>query len=299
MLRRVLPLESVPNFSEGRDPRTLDALGEALESGGARVLDVHVDVDHNRSVFTTCGSAGALRLGLIAAATVAIEKIDVRANNGVHPHIGALDIVPVVPLDDALHEHAQRLVDELADGLAALGLPVFLYADSGGGRRPHEFRRGGLDSLAERMLSGVLLADAGPAAPHARGGAVMLGVRAPLLAFNVNLATDRVDIAMAIARAVRERDGGLTGVRALGLPLTSRGIVQISMNIERPDLTPIERVVAVIRQEAHTWGVALCGSELVGLMPAECAASAARHHLQIPELHAGSLLEVAIQRAGV
>jgi glutamate formiminotransferase / 5-formyltetrahydrofolate cyclo-ligase len=299
MLRRVLPIESVPNFSEGRDPRVLDALGEALESGGARVLDVHVDVDHNRSVFTTCGSAGALRLGLIAAATVAIDKIDVRANDGVHPHIGALDIVPVVPLDDALHEHAQRLVDELSDGFAALGLPVFLYADSGGGRRPHEFRRGGLGSLAERMKSGVLLADAGPAAPHARAGAVMLGVRAPLLAFNVNLATDRIEIAMAIARAVRERDGGLTGVRALGLPLASRGIVQISMNIERPDLTPIERVVAVIRQEAHTWGVALCGSELIGLMPAECAASAARHHLQIPELHAGSLLEVAIQRAGV
>jgi glutamate formiminotransferase / 5-formyltetrahydrofolate cyclo-ligase len=299
MLRPVLPLETVPNFSEGRDPRVLDALGQALESGGARVLNVHRDIDHNRSVFTTCGSAGALRTGLLAAAAVALEQIDVRANGGVHPHIGAMDIVPVVPLDDALHEHAQRLVDELSDGLAALGIPVFLYADSGGGRRPHEFRRGGLDSLTERMASGFLLADAGPAKPHARVGAVMLGVRAPLLAFNVNLATDRVEIAEAIARAVRERDGGLPGVRALGLPLASRGIVQVSMNIERPDLTPIERVVAVIRQEAHTWGVALCGSELVGLMPAECAASAARHHLQLPDLHAGSLLEVAIQRAGV
>jgi glutamate formiminotransferase len=299
MLRPVLPLETVPNFSEGRDPRTIDALGEALESAGARVLDVHVDVDHNRSVFTTCGSAGGLRQGLIAAATVAMERIDVRANTGVHPHIGALDIVPVVPLDDALHEHAQRLVDELADGLAALGLPVFLYADSGGGRRPHEFRRGGVGALAERMAAGSLLADAGPATPHPRAGAVMLGVRAPLLAFNVNLDTGRLEIAEAIARAVRERDGGLPGVRALGLPLASRGIVQVSMNIERPDLTPIERVVAVIRQEAHTWGVALCGSELIGLMPAECAASAARHHLQLPELHAGLLLEVAIQRAGV
>lgn len=299
MLRPVLPLETVPNFSEGRDPRVLDALGQALESAGARVLDVHVDTDHNRSVFTTCGSAGGLRAGLIAAAAVAIEQIDVRGNDGVHPHIGALDIVPVVPLDDALHEHAQRLVDELADGLAALGIPVFLYADSGGGRRPHEFRRGGLRSLSERMASGALFADAGPGAPHPRAGAVMLGVRAPLLAFNVNLATDRLEIAKAIAAAVRERDGGLPGVRALGLPLASRGIVQVSMNIERPDLTPIERVVAVIRQEAYTWGIAPCGSELIGLMPAECAASAARHHLQLPELNAGSLLEVAIQRAGV
>ncbi len=149
------------------------------------------------------------------------------------------------------------------------------------------------------MAAGSLLADAGPEVPHPRGGAVMLGVRAPLLAFNVNLDTDRLEIAEAIARAVRERDGGLPGVRALGLPLASRGIVQVSMNIERPDLTPIERVVAVIRQEAHTWGVAPCGSELIGLMPAECAASAARHHLQLPELHAGLLLEVAIQRAGV
>ena len=299
MLRPVLPLETVPNFSEGRDASTIDAIGAALESGGARVLDVHADVDHNRSVFTTCGSAGGLRQGLLAAAAVAMERIDIRANAGVHPHIGALDIVPVVPLDDALHEHAQRLVDDLADGFAALGLPVLLYADSGGGRRPHEFRRGGFDALRERMANGSLEADAGPAAPHPRGGAVMLGVRAPLLAFNVNLATDRIEVALAIARAVRERDGGLPGVRALGLPLASRGIVQVSMNIERPDLTPIERVVAVIRQEAFTWGVSTCGSELIGLMPAECAASAARHHLQLPELTAGSLLEVAIQRAGV
>ena len=141
-----------------------------------------------------------------------MERIDVRGNDGVHPHIGALDIVPVVPLDDALHEHAQRLVDELADGLAALGLPVFLYADSGGGRRPHEFRRG-RPRRADRAhgLRRRSLADAGPAAPHPRAGAVMLGVRAPLLAFNVNLATDRVEIAQAIAGAVRERDGGLPG----------------------------------------------------------------------------------------
>ena len=167
----MLPLETVPNFSEGRDRRTLDALGRgARECGGARVLDVHVDADHNRSVFTTCGSAGGLRQGLIAAAMVAMERIDVRANDGVHPHIGALDIVPVVPLDDALHEHAQRLVDELAEGLAALGLPVFLYADSGGGRRPHEFRRGGLGRSHERMASGALLADSGP--PGRTRGAV-------------------------------------------------------------------------------------------------------------------------------
>ena len=298
MLRPVLPLETVPNFSEGRDRVTLDALGAALESGGARVLDVHADTDHNRSVFTTCGSAGGLRQGLIAAASVAIERIDVRANDGVHPHLGALDIVPVVPLDDALHEHAQRLVDELADGLAALGLPVFLYADSGEGAGRTSSAGEGSPRCASACPRARCWRTPGRRAAPARRRRDARRARAAARVQREPGDRPHRD-RRAIARAVRERDGGLPGVRALGLPLASRGIVQVSMNIERPDLTPIERVVAVIRQEAFTWGVSTCGSELIGLMPAECAASAARHHLQLPELDAGSLLEVAIQRAGV
>ncbi len=146
MLRPVLPLETVPNFSEGRDPRTLDALGEALESGGARVLDVHVDVDHNRSVFTTCGSAGGLRHGLIAAAAVAMEQIDVRANDGVHPHIGALDIVPgraarrrAARARAAPRRRARRRSRRARD--CPSSCTPTRVADAG----PHEFRRGGLD----------------------------------------------------------------------------------------------------------------------------------------------------------
>src|SRR5262249_38092928 len=144
MLRGVLPLETVPNFSEGRDAAILDALGGALESAGAAVLDVHVDRDHNRSVFTTRGHHHALHDGLAAAAAVAVERIDLRAHAGVHPRIGAVDVMPIVPLDPALDERAHALVARLAATLADLGLPALLYADSAGGRRPHELRGGGL-----------------------------------------------------------------------------------------------------------------------------------------------------------
>lgn len=296
----MLPLETVPNFSEGRDPATLDALGQALESGGARVLDVHRDGDHNRAVFTAVGAAGELEQGLAAAAAVAVERIDLRSHEGVHPCIGSLDIVPIVPLDERRRPEAEALVARLAQRFAELGLPSLAYAESSPQRlRPHDLRRGGQAGLAERLARGEPAPLAGPGAPHPRAGAVMLGVRRPLLAYNVNLESDRLDVARAIAASVRERDGGLPGVRALGLPLRSLGLVQVSMNIERPDVVPLQRVVEAIRQEAHTYGVALRGGELVGLMPAAAAAGVARHYLQLPELTADRLIEVAVLRAGM
>jgi glutamate formiminotransferase len=295
----VLPLETVPNFSEGRDATLLDALGAALEHAGARVLDVHVDPDHHRSVFTTAGSASALEAGLLAAVELAAERIDLRRHDGVHPRIGAADVVPVVPLDESQRSEAEGVVARLGDALARLGLPVFLYADSGGGRRPHDLRRGGPAVLSERVSAAELAPDHGPSRLHESAGAVILGVRAPLLAYNVLLESDRLDVAQAIAAKIRERRSGLPGVRALGIALPRLGIVQVSMNVEQPERVPLWWLVELIRREAAVHGVALRGGELIGLMPAHVAASAARAYLQLPELDDGKLLEVAIQRAGL
>jgi glutamate formiminotransferase len=295
----VLPLETVPNFSEGRDATLLDALGAALEHAGARVLDVHVDADHHRSVFTTVGTAAALEAGLLAAVELAAERIDLRRHDGVHPRIGAADVVPLVPLDESRRGEAEAVVGRLGDALANLGLPVFLYADSAGGRRPHDLRRGGPTVLSERIAAAELAPDHGPSQLHESAGAVILGVRAPLLAYNVLLESDRLEVARAIAAAIRERRSGLPGVRALGIALPRLGLVQVSMNVEQPERVPLWWLVELIRREAAVHGVALRGGELIGLMPAHVAASAARAYLQLPELDDGRLLEVAIQRAGL
>jgi glutamate formiminotransferase len=295
----VLPLETVPNFSEGRDATLLDALGAALEHAGARVLDVHVDADHHRSVFTTVGGAAALEAGLLAAVELAAERIDLRRHDGVHPRIGAADVVPLVPLDESQRTDAEAVVARVAAGLADLGLPVFLYADSGGGRRPHDLRRGGPTVLSERIAAAELAPDHGPSQLHESAGAVILGVRAPLLAYNVLLESDRLAVAQAIAATIRERRCGRPGVRALGIALPRLGIVQVSMNVEQPERVPLWWLVELIRREAAVHGVALRGGELIGLMPAHVAASAARAYLQLPELDDGRLLEVAIQRAGL
>jgi glutamate formiminotransferase len=295
----MLPLETVPNFSEGRDGAVVDALGQALETAGARVLDLHVDADHHRSVFTACGAADALHDGLVAAARVAVEQIDLRRHEGVHPRVGAVDVMPIVALDERRTAEAHALVERLAVALAGIGLAPLLYADSGEGRRPHDFRGEGLEGLADRLAAGTLTAAGGATALHPSAGAVILGVRPPLLAYNVDLDTDRLAVARAAAAAVRERDGGFEGVRALGLALPRRGIVQVSMNLERPEVTPLPWVVERIRQVAAAHGASIRGGELIGLMPAEAAAAAAGHYLQLPAFHAGQVLEVAIQRAGL
>jgi glutamate formiminotransferase len=293
----VLPLETVPNFSEGRDRAAIEAIGAALSARGVHVLDVHVDPDHNRSVFTACGPAAALEEGLAAAVAVAVERIDMRRHSGVHPCVGAADIIPVVALEEGRRAEAEALVGRLAQRLAALGLPVFLYAHSGDGRRPHELRSGGLEGLAARLAARELEADAGEAL-HPSAGAVILGVRDPLLAFNVDLATDRLEVAREAAAAVRERSGGFEGVRALGVPLPGRGLVQVSMNLEQPDRTPLAAVVRRIREVARSHGIEVERCELVGLMPAAAAAGVLRDELPVPGLEARGLLEVAIALAG-
>jgi glutamate formiminotransferase len=285
-------LESVPNFSEGRDRATIDAIGAALATH-ARLLDVHSDVDHNRSVYTLVGSTDELAAALIAGIAVARERIDLRTQAGVHPRIGAADVVPLVPLRPEKMPAARAAALAVAERIGGeLGLPVFLYGELG--RERHDIRRGGPDELQRRIDAGELTPDFGPPRLDPAAGAVLVGARRPLVAFNVNLRGARLEDARAIARAVRERDGGFPGVRALGLDLPSAGKVQVSMNVEDWEAAALHEIVERIETEARERGVEVEGSELVGLMPAGAAAAAAGAMLRIDGFDASRVLELRL-----
>jgi glutamate formiminotransferase len=289
-----LPLESVPNFSEGRDATTIRALEEAL-AGHAQLLDVHTDADHNRSVFTVVGEDDELIAALLAAIACARERIDLRAHEGAHPRIGAADIVPIVPIQPGDGVRAREIALRLAERIGSeLELPVFLYADLSDGRGPAFFRRGGPDELQRRLTARELKPDFGPPRLDERAGGVIVGARRPLIAFNVNLASADVDAARAIAGAVRETDGGFPGVRALGLMLPRAGHAQVSMNVEDYEAAALHDILGRVEAEATARGVEIAGAELVGLMPAAAAAAAAGAMLRIDGFDASRLLELRL-----
>ncbi|HEX6699994.1 MAG TPA: glutamate formimidoyltransferase [Gaiellaceae bacterium] len=292
-----LPLEAVPNFSEGRDGSTIDALGRAL-SGRAELLDVHADADHNRSVFTLVGSEEELVAALLDGIACAVERIDLGRHVGAHPRIGAADVVPIVPIRPGDMERARACALQLAERIGReLALPVFLYGEAAPtrGRGPAFFRRGGTDELARRVASGEIAPDFGPRELHPTAGGVVLGARRPLIAFNVNL-RGTVDLARAIAGIVRESGGGFPGVRALGLDLPRAGLVQVSMNVEDWEAAALHDIVARVEEEARSRGADVVGSELVGLMPAGAGAAAAGAMLRIDGFDASRLLELRLLR---
>ena len=284
-------LEAVPNFSEGRSRATVDAIGDALDRH-ARLLDVHADEDHNRSVFTLVGGEAEITAALLAAVAVARERIDLREHEGAHPRIGAADVVPVVPIAPDDMERAKACAAEVARRIGEeLGLPVFLYGELASGRGPAFFRRG---DLGARLLAGELEPDFGPDRLDDRAGGVIVGARRPLIAFNVNLGGAEVAAAREIASMVRERDGGFPGVRALGLDLPRAGVVQVSMNVEDWEAAALHDIVERVESEARARGAHVIGSELVGLMPAGAAAAAAGAQLRIHGFDASRVLELRL-----
>ncbi|MEN3341349.1 MAG: glutamate formiminotransferase / 5-formyltetrahydrofolate cyclo-ligase [Actinomycetota bacterium] len=289
-----LPLEAVPNFSEGRDRAVIEAIGAEL-SAHADLLDVHSDPDHNRSVFTLVGEPDALVEALLAGIRCARERIDLRRHEGAHPRIGAADVVPVVPVRPEDAERAGVSALELARRVGEeLALPVFLYGDLAPGRGPAFFRRGGPQELQRRLDAGELEPDFGPARLDPAAGGVIVGSRRPLIAFNVNLAGARGEAAREIARAVRERDGGFPGVRALGLELPRAGHAQVSMNVEDWEAAALHDIVAAVSREAADRGADVSGAELVGLMPAGAAVAAAGALLRIAGFDASRVLELRL-----
>ena len=287
----MLPLESVPNFSEGRDPATIAAIGNVL-AANARLLDVHADEDHNRSVFTVVGSESELADALVAGIRVAAERIDLREHEGAHPRIGAADVVPIVPLRPEDLERARAAAAVVGARIGAeLGLPVFVYAPPE--RGPAFYRRGGPAGLQRRVDEGELTPDYGPSRLHESAGGVIVGARLPLIAFNVNL-RGSLDAAREVAAIVREKGGGFPGVRALGLDLPRAGLVQVSMNVEDWEAAALHEIVARIEQEATAREAEVVGSELVGLMPAGAAAAAAGAMLRIDGFDQSHVLELRL-----
>lgn len=262
-------LVSVPNVSEGRDRAVIEAVSRGFAP--ARLLDLHSDPDHGRSVFTLAAAQGELAGALVGGARAAVERIDLSGHRGVHPHVGALDVMPVVYLDEGQHGPACA---EALTAAALIGeeleLPVFLYGELA--TRPQhveraELRRGGPANLARRMRAGELVPDYGPDRAHPSAGALLATARPPLVAFNVDLESDDVELAKEIAAGLREAGGGLPGVRALGLRLAERGRVQVSTNVHDHRAVPLRLIVERIREQAP-----VAEAELVGLAPAAALA---------------------------
>ncbi|MDQ6775161.1 MAG: glutamate formiminotransferase [Actinomycetota bacterium] len=257
-------LLAVPNVSEGRDRRKIDAIAAAFD---ARLLDVHSDPDHNRSVFTLAGEPGALAEHVLAGAREAIAQVDLGAQRGEHPRVGAIDVAPIVYLDEATRGAACAEALVLGDMLGSeLELPVFIYGELAQARTRGELRRGGPQELARRIESGELTADFGPQKMHATAGAVLVAARAPLIAFNLELATPAtLEQARAIAALIREGGSeGLSGVRAIGVYLEAKGVAQVSTNVEEHRSTSLADVIAAVSRHAP-----VARAELVGLAPRE------------------------------
>jgi glutamate formiminotransferase len=293
---RPLLFEVVPNFSEGRDTEKISRLVAAVRAvKGVRVLGLHSDRDHNRSVLTLAGEEAAVLEAAVALAEACISEIDLASQTGEHPRMGSLDVLPFVPLEGATLEDAVQLARQAGERIGTLGLPVYLYEAAA--TAPHRgnlanVRRGGYEGLAARARDPLWQPDYGPSELDPHVGAVAVGARPFLVAFNAYLGTDDVEVARRVARRVRERDGGLPGVKALGLEVGGRA--QVSMNLTDLEETPIPVVVEAVRSAAAEHGASVESTELVGLVPLDAILEAARHYLKLRGLEREHILEVAL-----
>jgi glutamate formiminotransferase len=289
-------IECVPNVSEGRRTDVIERMAEALRAvPDMRVLDVQSDAAHNRSVFTLAGSAAGLAAGIPVLFEQAIAAIDLRTHQGEHPRMGAVDVVPFIPIDGVTMAECVALAKTVAAEVASrFDLPLFLYEEASGNptrKNLEDIRRGEFEGLAAKMAQAGWSPDYGPATPHPTAGATVIGARMPLIAYNINLATNRLDVAKKIASAIRMSSGGLRYVKAMGIPLEDRGIVQVSMNLTNYEKTPIFRVFETVRREAARYGVAVLESEIVGLVPSAALVDAAGFYLQLERFSADQVLE--------
>ena len=293
-------IECVPNVSEGRRPEVLDACADAIRSTGVRLLDVKPDTSHNRTVYTFAGDPAAVRAAALTLFDTAIPLIDLRQHSGEHPRMGAVDVVPFIPIEGATMADCVTLAADVAAAASARhGLPVFLYEEAARApsrRNLEDIRRGEFEGLATKLKQPEWAPDFGPAAPHATAGASVVGARMPLIAYNINLATDRLDVARRIATAVRQSSGGLRFVKAMGVALADRGIVQVSMNLTNYEKTPIHRVFEMVKREAERYGVAVLESEIIGLVPAAALTASAAWFLQMDSFTDDLVLETRLRK---
>ena len=289
-------VESVPNFSEGRRKDVIAAIIDAVRrSGPVRVLDLSSDPDHNRSVLTLAGAPDAVRSALEALVAACIERIDLTQHTGRHPRMGAIDVIPIVPIRGAGMDECVRMARALGETIAARhGLPVYLYEEAA--TAPHRrdlaaVRKGEFEGFAAKMKDPVWKPDFGPERVHATAGCVAVGAREFLIAYNINLTTGDLGVAQAIARAIRHSSGGLRGVKAMGVMLEDRRQAQVSINMTDFRRTPLHRVFEMVRSEAARHGVGIVGSEIVGLVPQDALLAAADFYLRLEGFDPTRVLE--------
>lgn len=293
-------IECIPNISEGRRRDVLDACASAIRSTGARLLDVKPDAAHNRTVYTFAGEADAVRAGVLALFDSALTAIDLRQHSGAHPRIGAVDVVPFVPIEGATMSDCVDLAKRVAQEVSTRhNLPVFLYEEAAASparRNLEDIRRGEFEGLAAKLQHADWRPDFGPATPHPSAGASVIGARMPLIAYNINLATNRLDVARRIAAAIRQSSGGLRYVKAMGVELQERGIVQVSINLTNFEKTPMFRVFELVKREAARYGVPVLESEIVGLVPSAALMASAAWFLQIDTFNEDQVLETRLRK---
>jgi glutamate formiminotransferase / 5-formyltetrahydrofolate cyclo-ligase len=289
-------IECVPNVSEGRRMEVVNALVDAVRrTPSVRLLDYSSDTAHNRSVLTMAGEATSLKAAVVALFEAALPRIDLRQHTGEHPRLGAVDVVPFVPIADVTMDECVQLAKETAAEVAdRFQVPVYLYEEASGNparKNLEDIRRGEFEGLEAKMSAPGWAPDFGPARPHPTGGATVMGARMPLIAYNINLATNRLDVAKKIAAAIRFSSGGFRYVKAMGIAIEDRGIVQVSINLTNYEKTPMFRVFDAVKQEAARYGVTILESEIVGLVPAAALIGTAEHALQLASFTPNQILE--------
>ncbi|HEX7152718.1 MAG TPA: glutamate formimidoyltransferase [Thermoanaerobaculia bacterium] len=294
--------ECVPNISEGRDQSTIEAVADAIRSTEeVHLLNLHSDPDHHRSVYTYISeSADAIREATLRLYEVAVQRIDLRIHHGAHPRVGAVDVVPFVPLEGTTMQACVEVAKQTAAAIASrFDIPIYLYEEA----QEREYRRalpairsGGFEHFPQKITDERWLPDDGPRVVHPTAGVSVVGARVPLIAFNMQLGTTRLEVAQACALAVRGISGGLRFVRALPIELKSKGLVQVSMNLLDYRRTPIVRAFSLVKEEAERYGVPVVSSEIVGLVPAEAMYQVAEWYLRVSGWRRDMVLEERIKR---
>jgi glutamate formiminotransferase len=289
-------IECIPNISEGQRPDVVAAIAAAVgQTPGVRVLDVSSDAAHHRSVLTLAGDAQGLKAAILTLFEQTLAVVDLRTQRGEHPRLGAVDVVPFVPIEGVTMSDCVALAREAGKAVAdRFGVPVYLYEEAAADlsrRNLEDIRRGEFEGLGAKMATAGWAPDFGPSTPHPRAGATVIGARMPLIAYNINLATDRINVAKKIAAAVRQSSGGLRFVKAMGVMLSDRGVAQVSMNLTNFEKTSIPRVFEMVKREAERYGVTILESEIVGLIPQAALLAAAEYYLQIEGFNSMQVLE--------
>jgi glutamate formiminotransferase len=291
-------LECIPNISEGKDQNRIASIAEEVKKvKKVKLLSVSSDKDHHRSVLTFIGEPKAVKEAAFAMALKAIEVIDMREHRGAHPRLGAVDVLPFVPIQEVEMEEADQIARELGRDLGKRGVPVFFYeasATSPERRDLPSIRKGEYEGLKEKLRDSKWKPDEGPEDFNPRSGATVVGARFPLVAYNVNLRTEDLRIAKEIAKKVRTKDGGLPHVRAMGVALKEKGMVQVSMNLTNYRVTNIPEVLELVKAEALKKGVEVAESEIVGLIPLGALEGIAQHYLEYPGFSTHQVIEQRI-----